>query len=1226
MNLSKKDVLWTEMCAARANEGKATSRERRSNTLRPVAVAFLLFSLAIALLLPCSMMAQVQNGTISGTVTDPKGAALPDATVTLTQTTTGLVLHGQTNSQGLYTFPQLLPGTYSVSVEKPGFKKTVQSLTLTVGRVAQLDVALPVGSETQTVTIEAENTTTLDTQTSNLDYTVQSRQMDDLPLNGRNPYGLAILSPGIVPGAYFGVGVTVARGAVVAAATNNFQSNGGIGGSNEVLLDGVSIVVCCQGQPAVTPSAEVVSQFKVVTSDPPAQYGRTSGAVLNIATKSGDNRLRGDVYDFLRNDKLDAANFFTKRSGVYPYPGHNDFRPPHRANQFGLFVGGPVLLPRVYNGKDQTFFTFGYEGVRNVAPIVGLTTVPTALMRQGVFTEAPAVVYDPNSYNSTTGQRSPIPAASCNGTPYAAGYCIPASSTSAVAKAIMPLFPSPNLSGTVNNLSFVENITDSDNQYNFRIDHNFSDRQRSFVRGTKDNNDHLNYDLFNKPTGPSGWQQHLTAYLFAAGDLWTISPNTLVQFSYGFARQTNYQLANSFFMYDASKYGFSSQFTSQQQVTGLPFFSFSGLVTPLGFSSGFNLWAHYTHSLNASVLLQRGKHNIAIGYNGRLILENQKGLGNPAGSFGFNTKFTGGPTPNSSLPSGQDAFDAWASFLLGYPGSGSITRQTEVSFNQWVTGLYLQDDWRVTPTLTLNLGLRWDVETGFKERHNRWADFNPNVISPLSSAVGFNMQGGAQFLGVNGNPSRTSPTYYHELAPRFGFSYALTPKTVVRGGYGILFLPISERGYGDPNIGFTQGTNIATSANGFTPAVTIDNAFPTGVALPAGASAGVGVSAGSTVAGFQYNNPVSYQQQWNFGAQRSLGREMSFSLNYVGGHGVDLPMNVRPNDLQPAYYGKPGDLTQVAYLQQQVTNPFYGASGLAPGSPLLNPTVQRVQLLSAFPQYTGGTIGSIQNGSVGISYLDHGSTTYNAMQATWLVNHQGGLTGSVSYIWSKLLGNVSDLTNGFLNPTGNPGVQSYYFLHQYEHSNLATDVPQRVAGTATYPLPFGKGKRFGTSMPQWADEVAGGWTLTTIIDVYSGFPLGMGVSGAPAFAGTRPVYSGTAPLTSGSTHQRLGGKGQTQGYLNPAGFVLPQSFQLGTVPRSAARLRGPLSFDDNVSVIKNFPIHEDLSLEFRMEAFNVLNKVDFGMPASTFGGGGFGFITSQYNLPRNVQLSMRVHF
>jgi hypothetical protein len=1211
-----------EKCIERSTIGGTMKRLNQILTASMVAAAATVF--CVALLTPRSIIAQVQNGTITGRVTDPTGAVVAGAVVTVTQPGTGLVMHGETNGDGTYIFSQLQPAQYRVLVEKEGFKKAGASFTLTVGQVAQIDVSLPVGNQTETVNVEAESSAQMDTQTSNLDYTVQARQVDDLPLNGRNPYGLAVLSPGILPGGSFGVGVAVARGAVVAAATNNFQSNGGIGGSNEVLLDVVSIVVCCQGQPAVTPSVEVVSQFKVVTSDPPAEYGRTSGAVLNIATKSGTNSLHGDVYDFMRNDKLDAANFFTKRSAVYPYPGHSDFRPPHRENQFGVFAGGPVMLPHVYHGRDKTFFAFGFEGVRNLAPAVGLTTVPTALMRQGIFTEGPSMVYDPNSYNASTGQRSPLTAATCNGTAFAAGYCIPAFNP--VAKALLPFMPPPNLSGTVNNYSYVQTQVDSDNQFNFRIDHNFSDKQRTFIRGTRATNSHLVYDLFNKTTGLNSTLQDLTAYLFALGHVWTISPNTIVQFSYGFARQTNNGSAPSQEV-DPTPFGFSSTYASELEVTSLPALAFTGLVS-LGGVNGINHWAHNSQLLNASALLQRSKHNIAIGYSGRFTQENQLGLaGGAVGSFTFNTQFTGGPSPNSSLPSGQNAFDAWASFLLGYPGAGIVSRQYTISFNQWVSALYLQDDWRITPKLTLNIGLRWDVETGFAERHNHWADFNPSVTSPLSSAVGFNIQGGAQFLGYNGNPSRTSPTYYHEVGPRIGFSYAVNEKTVARGGYGILYLPTSERGYSDPNIGFTQTTNIATSANGFTPAVTIDNPFPTGVLLPAGPVAGVGVGAGSAISGFEYNNPVSYQQQWSFGIERGLAKGMTLNVNYAGGHGVDLPLSVRLNDLNPAYYGSVGSSAQVSYLQAQVPNPFFGATGIAPGSPLLNPTVQRVQLLNAFPQYSAGTISSIQNSSLGIAYLDHGSATYNSLQATWLVNHHGGLTGSVSYVWSKLLGDVSDLTNGFLNPTGNPGIQSFYFLHSNEHSNLATDVPQRVVGTASYPLPFGRGKAFGTSMPGWANEVAGGWTLTTIIDVYSGFPLGMGVAGASAFAGTRPMYvSGVAPLTSGSTHQRLGGAGQTQSYLNPAAFTRPQSFQLGNVPRSAAALRGPLSFDDNLSVIKLFPIREELALEFRAEAFNVLNKVDFGLPTATVGGSGFGNITSQYNLPRNVQVALKLHF
>lgn len=1182
--------------------------------------------IALAMLLPTALRAQVQNGSISGTVTDTEGAVISHAAVTLTQPATGLVIHSRTNAVGTYNFPQLLPGNYTIRVEKKGFEKTQSSVTLTVGQAAQVDVRLPVGSESQTVTIRGDSNVGLDMQTSDLDYTVGSKQVDELPLNGRNPYGLAALAAGIVPGDDFGVGVTVTRGAVVAAATNNFQSNGGIGGSNEVLLDGVSIVVCCQGQPAVTPSAEFVNQFLVVTSAPPAQYGRTSGAILNLATKSGTNQLHGETYDFLRNDKLDAANYFTKRSGVYPYPGHNDFRPPHRANQYGALIDGPIVLPHLYNGKEKSFFTFGYEGVRNLAPQASLTYVPTELMRQGIFTQAPQPVYDPNSYNPSTGMRSPIPAATCGGTAYAAGYCIPPSQFSPVAQALLKFMPEPNLTNNVANYSYVENITESDDQYNFRIDHNFSERQRSFIRGTRSTDSYVHNDLFNTPTGPSAWTQNLAAYLFAIGHVWTVSPNTLLQFSYGFARQTNYMLGQNFYKYNAADYNFSSQFVSEQQIPGLPNITISGFPAMM-YGSSFNQWAHYTHSLNATAILQRGKHSISFGYNGRYQLENQEGLGNGVGSFTFDKTFTGGPTPNSALASSQSGYDAWAAFLLGYPSSGSIARQTTVAFNQWVNSLYVQDDWRVLRKLTLNMGLRWDIETGFGERHNHWADFDPTIVNPLSNYVGVTLPGGVMFLGANGNPSRTWPTNYHEFGPRFGLAYAITQNLVVRGGYGLLFLPTSERGYGDPNMGFEQSTNIPSTANGFTPAVSISNPLPNGVLLPVGASAGPGVGVGGLLNAFQYKDPVSYQQQWNFGLERSISTTMSVSLNYVGSHGVDLPQNATLNDLQPSAFSTPGDTNQIAYLQSQVVNPFYNAPGIPAGSVLSYPTAQLALLLTAYPQYATGTISSLQNGSVSLAYLDHGSATYNSFQATFRIQRTSGLNGSVAYVWSKLLGNVSDLTNGFLNTNGNLGYQDYYFMHQHERSILATDVPHRVTGYVIYPLPFGRGQRFFAGMPGWANTLAGGWQLLGVASVSSGFPLSPSVTGTVAFAGTRPMkVPGVDPLTHGPTDQRLGGPGQTQVYLNAAAFTLPQAFQLGDTPRSDGELRGPLTFEDDASVIKTIPIHEALSLELRAEAFNFLNKVDFGVPSAEVGSTNFGIITSQQNLPRDIQLAARLRF
>ena len=628
------------------------------------------------------------DSSIVGRVTDTSGALLPGAHATLTALDTGLVLQTTSNKDGVYTFPSLKTGRYRVDVENTGFKKSSTAITLTVEQTAQVDISLQIGSSNESVMIQADAAAQLDTQDSNLAYVVGSKQVADLPLNGRNAYGLAALSPGIAPGASFGAGISTQRGAVVAAASNNFQANGGIGGSNEVLLDGLPISVCCQGQPPLTPSVEIVDQFKVITSAPPAQFGRSSGGILNIVTKSGTNHFHGDVYEFFRNDKLDAANYFTKRSGVYPIPGRDDYRLPHRFNQFGGFVSGPVTLPHVYNGADRTFFTFGYEGGRNAASSYINTTVPTTLMRQGIFTEAPSLIYDPNSAMpdpNNPGQyvRQPLPAACGPQGCYPAGRYIP--NIDPVAQKYLALLPLPNAAGSINNYNYAHATTDVEDQYNFRIDHNFSETQRSYVRGTRDVDTHHENDLFNLASGPNSINQALTAYLFAIGHSWTASPNLLVQISYGFGYQKNLQVPGSFGNFAATDYGFSSNFASQQQVPGLPIIAIGGTQEQqIGTSSTENAFVHYTHTLGGAAILQRGAHTLTFGYDGRLILENEEGLSNPLGTFSFDTTFTNGPNPNGAVPSGQTPFDSFAAFLTGDAGSGSLERQATVAFNQFL--------------------------------------------------------------------------------------------------------------------------------------------------------------------------------------------------------------------------------------------------------------------------------------------------------------------------------------------------------------------------------------------------------------------------------------------------------------------------------------------------------------------------------------------------------------
>lgn len=1173
--------------------------------------------LLVLILASANALSQIATGTITGRVTDAAGDVLPDADVSVTRPDTGLVIHTKTNGSGIYSVGSLNAGEYTVEVSHAGFSKKRSTTTLTVGQTAQVDSSLEVGAVTDMIDVQSNAAAELHTQDSTLSYVVGSGQVADLPLNGRNPYGLAALSPGIIPGGNFGAGLSSTRGAVVAAATNNFQANGGYGGSNEILLDGLSVIVCCQGQPPLTPSVEIVDQFSVITSVPAAQFGRSSGGILNIVTKTGTNRLHGDVYEYIRNDQMDAANFFTKRSGQYPIPTRKDFRLPRKFNQFGGFVSGPVRIPWLYNGRDKTFFTFGYEGQQNRNATFATITVPTALARQGIFTEAPKEIYDPNSYSSTTGTRSMIPAACGGGTCYAAGRYV--SNINPVAAALLPLIPAPNAPGITNNYSFSRGISDTDHQFNFRVDHNFTPSQRTFVRGTRSTNKHHENDLFNRQDGPYGINQKITAYLFALGHSWTVSPSLLVQFSYGLNFQRNQQIPQNIGP-NPGNYGFSSTFASQQQVPGIPLISLGGLQQ-IGNQAAANYFTHYAHMLGASAILQRGNHTFTFGYDGRLNIENTQTLANPSGSISFDSTLTNGPGVNDTVPANQSQFNSFAAFLLGAPTTSNITRQSTIALTQPYHAFYLQDDWRVLPSLTLNLGLRYDLEFGFKDRYNRWADFDPNATNPLAAQTGLSFTGGAAYVGTGNYGSRFFKPGKTSVGPRAGFSWKPLTNTVVRGGFGILYIPTTQRAYSAGTMGYSQQTTFQT-ANTATPANTFANPFPTGISLPAGAAAGVQVANGSSVNALLYNNPISYQEQWNFGIEQQLTRKLIMTLNYAGGHGVHLPINGRPNDLLPSLFGAPGDQTQVAYLQANVPNPFQGK--VNPGSLNSQANVQRIQLLSPFPQYA--TNNGMQNYSVTYQYQGQGTTSFNGLQAGLQFRGKNG-SGSVFYTWSKLLGDVSDLTNGFLNSTGNPAYQNYYLRKQYERSNLATDVPHRIVGSITYALPFGKGQFIGSNVPGYVNQIIGGWRLNLIASVQSGFALNIGQSGGAAFSGARPMYTGTAsPLTSGSTHNRLGGTGQTQSYLNPAAFRLSQSFELGNVPRSAAAIRGPLGFQDDLSAIKEFPIHEDIHLQFRVEAFNVLNKVQFGLPNGTFNTSSFGQITSQANTPRNVQLALKLMF
>ena len=1182
----------------------------------------------LLLLLPITVaslpaVGQIANGSVTGLLTDSAGAVVPNAEVSITKTETGITQQTQANGDGIYTFPALQTGTYKLSVSLPGFKKSESTVTLAVGQTAQLNIALEFGSSTESVTVQASSAEQLNTDNSTLSYTVGARQVNELPLNGRNPYALAQLSPGINPGGSFGTGVSTTRGALGAAATNNFSSNGGVSGNNEILIDGISVTLCCQGHPALTPSAEVVDQFKVITSNPGAQFGRSSGGFLNIVTKTGTNRLHGTLYDFLRNDKLDAASFFQKRSGIYPIATRKDFRYPHRYNQYGGFVSGPVYIPGIYKHTDKTFFTFGYEGQRNVTYALQTLTVPTALMRKGIFTENGSnQVYDPYSTTQVGNNfvRNALPAG-CNANGcFGAGQGV--TTLNPLAAKLLALYPLPNQAGLTNNYTIAQPTSDKDDQFNFRIDHNFSASNRAFMRGTRGTNVHNENDLFTGAyTGTNSIHQQISGSLFALSDSWTISPTMLLQVTYGFAAQRNVQLPGNFTI-PAGDFGFSANYQSEQQTTGTPVVALNGFQQ-IGTAINSNQWNHYTHTLVPFLVWQLGKHSMTIGYEGRLVNEMEQGFGNPLGNISFDSTLTRGPNAANGISGNPAQFATVAAMLLGVPTNAAIQRQSTLALQQWYHAIYVQDDWRIRNKLTLNLGLRYERDQAFTDRHNAWAALNLQAANPLSSAA-LPITGGAQYVGVNGNP-RNFWNNYNKFGPRVGFAYNPNPSTVVRGGYDLLYLPSTQRIYSGGTLGYSQTTQ-QTYTYTQRPTTLIDNPLPGGVLLPAGSAAGVQVGTGTSVSGLLYKNPLPYYSQWNFGIEQQISSHVVLHLNYAGSKGTHLPISTRPNDLQPRYWGAVGDPgnVQSAYLTAQVNNPLYGQPGVSGN--LASPTVQRQQLLAAYPQYGPNT--GLTNGSLNVGQNNIASTTYHAFQAFMTVR-TSNLSAIVSYTWSKLLGNTVDVTTGGFNANGTPGVQNFY-RYDLERSVQPTDIPHRVVGNLNYTLPFGRGQRFGGNLPGWANQAVGGWKLNFIGYVQSGYALGLTQTGGAAYSGGRPSFvPGVNPLTTGGVHQRLGGGtavGQTQGYFNPAAFRLTQAFELGNVPRVSGQMRGPVGFQDDISAIKEFPIHDTIALQFRLEAFNFMNKVWFGLPNAQFNSGTFGQITSQYNLPRNVQVALKLNF
>ncbi len=1133
-----------------------------------------------------------QTGQITGRITDPAGAVVPGAQVTITASDTGVSRTTESNSDGYYTAPSLLPGQYTVSVDHQGFRPVVRpGLQLQVEQTLRVDFALEVGEVSQKIVVQ-EQAPLLETETPSVGQVVQSKQIVNLPLLGRDAYALGELVPG----------VRISRGMndlpVDQISTSSVSINGAPGNANEFLLDGAPNTGAAQNQPVVYPSADSVQEFKVQTNSYSADVEHAAGGVFNVVTKSGTNELHGDAYDFLRNNDLDATDFFANRAGKSP--------PPLKFNQFGGVLGGPVVIPKVYNGKNKTFFFVSTELVRYIQGITFTGTVPNPAELTGNFSNdrnaagKPIVIYDPATTRpnpSGSGYvRTPFP-----------GNIIPANRISPISTTIASYLPAPNTVGApftgANNYARTDSNNITKNTFSTRLDQNFSDLTRMFIRYSYDDTPWTRASPYgpSDPGSPAFGPQDFTRYNSVAEFDHIFSPTLIGTLRASFSRLSNFRgpISEGF---NIAQLGFPSNLAAEigapaafpaVDITGygvygsIPNSARDGGT--LG-ETGLIAFGMNNYALQANMTKTLGSHEIKFGGETRLVQFNTIQTADNSTSFTFNSAFTQGPNPTQSS---AIAGDALATYLLGIPG-GSVAPSPALAMETRYFAGFVEDQWKVSSNFTLNVGLRYEVEFPRTERYNQLTNFNYQAASPLQ-APGIAPRGALSFVGVNGVSRYDANPDLNNFAPRVGFSWHATPKTVVRSGIGMFYgtnwgIGGAPAGFGIS--GFAATTGIVTSLDGVTPVVDFANPYPKGLNQPTGSTLGASTLLGQAVSFYDRGNVTPYTVQWNFDLQRELPRGFLLDVGYVGTRGLKFPNNLFINQLPDS------ELALGNGLHTLVPNPFYGQIAIGP---LAQPKVAEAQLLLPYPQYLGVTSDA----------ANYSPSSYNALQVKLEKRYSSGFTLLASYTYSKMM----DLNTGaFAGESFSGGAIQDWNNLASEYGVSSLDQTHRLIVNAVYELPFFKAQK------GFVGHVLGGWEAGIVGSYYSGSPLGIVSAVNTTFSqggGQRPNWNGQSAALANPTPAE---------WFNTSDFSAPLPYHFGTSPRTFSGLRSDWTHNIDLSLHKNTNLTERLSLQFRIEAFNLTNTPVFAPPNTTFGSPAFGTVSSQANQPRILQLALKLLF
>jgi len=1154
--------------------------------------AFLLLILFVVT--PGHLRAQSPQGTITGTISDAQGARVPGATVTALHVATNQRFTGVSSSDGVYAIPSLPIGEFEVTVTAPGFSTSKQTgVVLEVAQRLKLDVTLQVGEVSTTVTI-TESVSRVQTEASSLGATIERKRIENLPLNGRHVLDLVKLVPGVQPR----VRGTDGFAQVDNQAFSQISFNGGPTYGNQIYLDGGMNTVPVHNELGVVPLLDSVEEFKVHTNALAAEFGQSNGGVISFVTKSGTNEFHGSLYEFVRNDAFDARNaFLTQRD---PITGRT--KPVLRFNQYGGTFGGPLYLPRFGEGgrvfrpgRDRTFFFVGYERWNHRQANINRSTVPTAAERSGDFSNTRdgtgklITIYDPATTkanpNGSGFVRDPFP-----------GNIVPRNRMDPLSLRVLAYMPLPNVApnnaftNSQNYLSLQGFPTDQ-GEFSLRIDHNIGEKDRIFGRYTGTRNTRMNRAWGLGPADTDARDDQRDNHNIIIGQTHVFSPTVLNEFRANATRQYLVFTHPSFDQGWPAALGFPAIFPQD----AFPPVQIDGVLT-IGAARGGFAGGHrrqHTIQIADSLTWTKGRHVIKLGTDQRWVRLNFVNRVNPSGNF----TFTSGLTNNPQSPAGTGV--GFATFLLGEVSGGSQSVRPFFSFHNWSNGSYVQDDFKVTRRLTLNLGLRYDLASGPVERWNRSSNFDPFVTN---SATG--LPGVLQYAGVTKDRHFTLPPKTN-FSPRVGFAYDLTGdgKTAVRAGYGIIY---SELESGDTagdaanSLGFSIDTTFVAAGGGPVKAFQFSQG-PATLLQPRGASGGPSAFRGQNVTYQALKAPTPYVQQWNLTVQREFPWQWVLSATYAGNRGIHLfGANYDLNQLDPKNF----ELGLA--LQDQVTNPFFGqiASGALSGR-----TVARSQLLRPYPDYL--SIRTLAN---------HGAaSTYHSFQFIGEKRFSGGLAAMISYTAAKLINDSASSNQG----NGGGGDFRVGRLNRRQDRALDEgDVSQRLVVSSVYELPFGPGRRF---LKEGAlSRVIGGWQLNTIITWETGRPLV--VRGANNFTGINWPDMVCDPTLPGS--ERTADRWfKTECFRNPPNFVI------GNVPRTLPNTRGPGFKDVSLSVFRNFNFTERVKMEFRGEAFNAFNFVNLNDPSTTFTPNtagvntnpNFGRILSS-QAARRIQLGLRLTF